>query len=128
MWAWMRYLYQAEPSDDEFGLSDLVAHPWEPLTQSLHILLAPLLVFACAMIWREHVWKRVKSGFAKRRTSGLVLFGLLVPMVASGYLLQVSVNEILREVWLFVHVVGSIAWTLAYLLHQLAGRKKKKAR
>ena len=40
VYAWMRYL--AEPVDEWA----IVNHPWQPHTQHLHILTAPLLVFA----------------------------------------------------------------------------------
>ena len=116
VYAWMRYL--AEPAD-EFSI---VNHPWQPDVQHLHVLTAPLLVFASGLIWRDHVWRRIRSGFQPRRKLGLLLFAMLVPMIASGYLLQVAVDEAWRERWAWTHLVTSLVWVVAYVAHQLAPR------
>ncbi len=116
VYAWMRYL--VEPAD-EFAV---VNHPWQPDALHAHIAVAPLLVFACGWIWLDHVWRRVRSGFAGRRRSGLALFALFGPMVLSGYLLQISEAELAREIWIVTHVATSLLWTSAYLVHQLAPR------
>ena len=117
VYAWMRYL--AEPAD-EFAV---VNHPWQPDVQHLHVLTAPLLVFATGLIWADHVWKRVRSGFKPRRRLGLGLVSLLVPMIASGYLLQVAVEEGTRAFWGWTHLVTSLGWIALYAAHQLAPRQ-----
>lgn len=109
VYGWMLYL--AEPVD-EFAV---VNHPAQPALQALHVVLAPALLFLCGVIWRSHVWPRVRSGFGERRPTGLVLTALLAPMVLSGYLLQVTVDT--RELWIWVHGVTSCLWILAYLVH-----------
>ncbi|HLU38916.1 MAG TPA: hypothetical protein VK081_05995 [Planctomycetota bacterium] len=117
-YGWMRYFVE---SDDEFAV---VNHPWQPAMQHLHVLFAPLLVFACGMIWLDHVWKRVRSGFPVRRRSGLLLAALVFVMIASGYLLQVSTDDAWRTAWIWVHVASSLGWTGGYAVHQLAPRRK----
>lgn len=112
VFAWM--LYFAEP-EDPFAI---VNHPWQPDVQHLHVLTAPLLVFGCGVIWISHVWRRIRSGFPVRRKTGILLAALLWPMIASGYLIQVAVDETLREVSVWVHVSTSIAWIALYLVHQ----------
>lgn len=112
VYGWMRYLL--EPAD-EFSL---VHHPREPLLQELHVLSAPLLVFACGLVWSEHVWQRVRSGHRARRRTGLLLFTLFLPMVLSGYLLQVSTSEGLRALAVWTHACGSGLWLVGYLAHQ----------
>lgn len=121
VYGWMRYL--AEPAD-EFSI---VNHPWQPELKALHILGVPLLVFACGLLWRHHVWARVRSGYPGRRRTGLVLFALLVPMVVSGYGVQVAVAEGWRTAWIWIHGVSSVLWVLGYLVHQLAPRKGRAA-
>ena len=116
VYGWMVYLAVPE---DEFAI---VNHPWQPHLQHAHIWAAPLLVFATAMLWRNHVWKRVRSGFAARRKTGLVLFGLFWPMTLSGYLVQTSLEEAWVRNWSWLHVATSIAWCLAYLVHQVSRR------
>jgi hypothetical protein len=112
----MRYLL--EP-DDPYAV---VNHPLESHVQHLHVLTAPLLVFAVALVWQRHVWARVRSGFAPRRPSGLALVASFVPMVASGYLLQTAGSQAWRTAWLAVHLSTSALWLLAMGVHLLSRR------
>lgn len=118
VYGWMVYL--SEPSDP-FAL---VNHPWQPALQHWHVLTAPLLVFACGLVWSEHVWKRVRSGFALGRRSGLSLFALCAPMVLSGYLLQTAQGQLWQRVWVVLHVASSCLWLLFYVWHQLTPRRQ----
>lgn len=125
VYAWMRYAL--EPADP-FAV---VHHPWEPAVQHLHVLTAPLLVFAVGVIWRRHIWKHYRERVPARRRSGLTLLVTAAPMIASGYLLQTAVDDTWRRTWLVVHLAASALWVLGYLGHQLAnlrnGRETKGA-
>lgn len=116
VYAWMRYL--VEP-DDPYAV---VNHPLERDVQHLHVLAAPLLVFAVALIWQRHVWVRVRSGFAPRRATGLALASSFVPMLASGYLLQTAESEAWREAWVWVHGSTSCLWLAAMGVHLVSRR------
>lgn len=116
VYGWMRYL--AEPVDEWA----IVNHPWEPNMKALHILLVPLLVFACGLLWRTHVWGRIQAGYPHRRRTGILLALLLAPMVVSGYALQVAVDESWRLAWIWLHGVTGCLWVLGYLVHQLRPR------
>jgi len=118
VYGWMRYF--AEPSDS-FAVTN---HPLQSDVHHLHILTAPLLIFACGLIWPRHVWPRVRSSFAARRPTGLALAASLLPMILSGYAVQVSVDDTWQLVWIWVHVVTSSLWILGYLVHQLSARSK----
>jgi hypothetical protein len=120
VYGWMRYFAQ---SDDPFSV---VGHPWQPELHAAHVLTAPLLVFACALVWRAHVWLRVRGGFQPRRQTGLVLALSLAPMILSGYAIQVTIEETWREFWIVLHVASSVLWLLAYGVHQLAPRVRAK--
>lgn len=120
VYGWARYF--GEPAD-EFAL----AHPWQPHAQHLHVLFAPLLVFAGGLIWSRHVWSRVRSGFEPRRPTGLLLAASLFPMIASGYLLQIAVEETWRTVWVWIHVAVSCVWLAGYGVHQLSSRGARRA-
>lgn len=120
VYGWMRYF--VEPDPESFSV---VGHPWEPELQSAHVLLAPLLLFACGIVWRAHVWARMRSGFRPRRPTGLALAIALGPMVLSGYAIQVSVSDAWRTTWIVVHVATSVLWVLAYGLHQLSRRGRE---
>lgn len=113
VYAWMIYL--VHPGDPYA----LVNHPWQPQVQHLHILVAPLLVFAAGLIWRRHIWAGWKKGGRERLKSGVSLGLTLVPMVVSGYLIQTAVEESWRHAWVVVHLVASALWLAGSLVHQL---------
>ena len=118
VYGWMRYF--AEPTD-EFAI---VNHPWQPAMHALHVLAAPLLVFGCGLLWRDHVWARVRSGAPARRRSGLLLFSLVFLMIASGYLLQTAVDEAWRSAWMWIHGVSSTLWLASYVAHLFVRRPR----
>lgn len=117
VYAWM--LYAMEPADP-FSLAN---HPWQPHVQHLHVLLAPLLVFAAGLIWRGHVWKGWRLGLRDR--TGLSLVLTLTPMVVSGYLIQTATDDAWRRIWVIVHLTASALWLLGYLSHQLLPRRRE---
>jgi hypothetical protein len=116
LWGWLRYF---TTPDDPFAV---VNHPLEPDLQALHVITAPLLVFAVAFIWRNHVHERLVAGQLTRRRSGLLLAILFPPMVASGYLLQVGVESGWRLAWAWVHGIAATVWIAVYVGHQFGGR------
>jgi hypothetical protein len=118
VYAWMLYL--VKPTDPYA----VVNHPWQPQAQHLHILVAPLLVFAAGLVWQRHVWWQWKRGLAERRRSGLSLISLLAPMIVSGYLIQTSVDPRWRRIWVGVHLATSLLWLLGYLMHQMMGYRR----
>lgn len=104
--------------------------PWEPLIHNLHIVTVPLLVFACGMIWHNHIlpgwrkWNDGSWGFLKS-SSGLTLFLVLSPMIGSGYLIQVTVDDFWRTSWVWIHLLASGVWAFGYLLHLPRPRAKR---
>jgi hypothetical protein len=113
-YGWMRYF--AEPADE----LALVNHPLQPAFQTLHLLFAPLLVFACALVWSDHVWERVRNGHPARRRTGLALFGLFLPMVLSGAWVQVAEGELARALAIGTHAGSGTLWCLGYAVHLLS--------
>jgi hypothetical protein len=112
IYAWMQYL--VEPTDEWA----VVNHPWQPHFQHIHVLVAPLLVFAVGLIWSTHVIGKVQNGH-KNRMAGIGLTALFLPMAASGYLLQVAVEPGWRRTWIWVHVVSSLLWVATFVAHQV---------
>lgn len=119
VYAVIRYLM--EPVDPY----SVVNHPWQPAVQHLHILAAPLLVFAVGLVWRRHVLMHWRSGVDQRRRSGIGLVLTMTPMVVSGYLIQVAVEERWRAVWVVVHCAASGLWLLGYLVHLATARRRQ---
>jgi hypothetical protein len=110
-YAWAAYLAE---SDDPLGAAN---HPLQPALQHAHILLAPLAIFAGGVIWKDHVWARVRSGTRPRRWSGLSLAITLAPMIASGYLIQVATQDAWRRAFVAVHLTTSALWIAGYAVH-----------
>jgi hypothetical protein len=110
VYAAMRYLMQPA---DEWAV---INHPWQPHVQHLHILVAPLLVFACGLVWRRHIAANWANS-ERRHFSGHGLVLMLIPMVVSGYLIQTTVTDGWRQAWIIVHLVASGAWLFAALGH-----------
>jgi len=125
VWGWMRYVYDPgpEPQDPELLMTWTDVHPWEPLTRTLHIVTAPLLVFAVGLIWRSHVAPRLFRPF-ERSATGLALALLFAPMVLSGVLLQTAATPEARTFWVWFHGISSSVWALCYLVHQVRLRRR----
>jgi hypothetical protein len=113
VYAWMIYLVR--PSDPYA----VVNHPLQPQVLHLHILFAPLVVFAAGVVWRRHIWSHWRRGVRRGRRSGASMVLTLVPMVVSGYLIQTAVEDTWRRTWVVVHLVTSGLWLLGYLAHQI---------
>lgn len=111
LYLWARYL--ATPVDPYA----VARSPVQPLFQHLHVLVAPLLVFAVGIIWREHVWGHFRRDMPARRRSGIALLLALAPMVLSGYLLQTTVEDSWRRAWVIVHLATSAIFVLGYGAH-----------
>ncbi|MCI0587924.1 MAG: hypothetical protein L0323_13920 [Planctomycetes bacterium] len=116
--AYAVFLYLLEPADP-FAVA---SHPLEPVVQRLHVLASPVLLFLVGVVWQRHVLKGLRSGRPERRHSGWALVLLLLPMVASGYFLQVAVEPVWRSLWRVVHLATSVAWALGYLAHLFGPR------
>jgi hypothetical protein len=107
-YAWRTYLI--EPADD------FTSDPWAANSFALHLLVAPLLVFAVGWIFREHVQVRLEQS-AERRPSGLALLALFLPMVASGYALSISADPLLRSALAWIHGISGALWTISFIVH-----------
>jgi len=105
----------------------VVNHPWQPAVQHLHVLTAPLLVFAVGLIWETHVVQKWRNGRGGKRWSGIALAALFSLMAASGYLLQVSVDEGWRSFWSTSHLYVSLLWLGLFAGHWLAARLGRQA-
>ncbi|MDA0321348.1 MAG: hypothetical protein O2923_01325 [Verrucomicrobia bacterium] len=106
-------LYAMHPVD-EFAV---VNHPWQPLMLHAHIVCAPLLVAMLGHFAYHHAILPWRRGTREGRRSGFTMFILAVPMVVSGYFVQVTVSEIWQRAWVWVHVTVSGVWILFGLAH-----------
>ncbi len=109
----LRYFLGGEPDP----YSSVARHPWEPAARDVHLLLAPLLVLGLALIWNGHIRPKYISGARKRRRSGISLMLLSLPMVFSGYLLQIAIDDFWRLIWIWTHGLTSVVFILAFFVH-----------
>jgi hypothetical protein len=109
-------------SSDPFAV---VNHPLQPYMLSAHVVIAPFLVFGFGWIFANHIWPGFTSGIARKRKSGLWSMAAIVPMVLSGYLLQVTTADATRQAMAIAHWISSALFVLAYAIHLLT---KKSAR
>lgn len=107
----MRYLLH---SDDPFSV---VNHPLEPLVHTLHVLFAPTLTLMLGAFWIWHAWPYFQESESRGRLTGIGIMVSAMPMVLSAYLLQVASSTPWREIWIILHVVSSLIWTIALIIH-----------
>lgn len=120
---WTKYLVSPP---DAFAV---VNHPLQPLFLKTHILVSPLLLFALGMIALRHVWLHFRTGVRIGRKSGIITALIIVPMVLTGYLIQVLTGE----GWVRAMALSHIAFGTLYLvgigLHQRfvrAGERRRR--
>ena len=96
----------------------VVGHPLEPWMLKAHIVAAPVLVFALGLITVDHIWKHYRCLVPAGRRSGIVAMWMIVPMVVTGYLIQVvtSVGWLAALAW--THLGVGIVYLVGLLAHQ----------
>lgn len=92
-------------------------------------MVVPLLALGMGGVWYSHAWLFWNLGMKDGRWSGMALLLLALPMMGSGYALQVVVNEGWKTAWLWTHWVYSGVWVAAYAGHwRLQWRKRRTER
>jgi hypothetical protein len=118
VFGWMKYFLV---SNDPYAV---IHHPLQPLVLKLHVLSAPILVFALGVVYTRHVVRQWRSGRARGRPSGIGIVATLLPMVLSGYLIQ----TVSSESWLFrvamIHVAASLLYLAVLVVHQVAAWRR----
>lgn len=105
-YGWMKYLLV--PSEPWA----VINHPLEPWMLKAHILVAPVMVFAVGLIAAGHIWTHFRSGLRVRRRTGLTTMAVLVPMTATGYLIQ----AVTQAGWLQAMVVAHLVTSGLYMV------------
>ncbi len=110
---WAKYLN--EPATD----FSVVNHPLEPWFLKAHILVSPLLLLAVGMILFRHVWRHYRSGIRWGRRSGIVTGLILLPMVATGYLIQVLTAAGWVRAMALSHIGFGALYLVGIAVHQV---------
>lgn len=101
--------------DTEYGLRP---HIMQTYAQAMHILLSPLLVISFGLLWRDHILKLFKAK-NKKLFSGSILTVSLMILIGSGYLIQVVYAVKLKTFFVWMHLILSALYILAYLKHHI---------
>lgn len=117
VYLWMKYLLP-EP----VGFS-VIRHPLQPLVLKLHIITAPLLLFAIGAVAVRHIWRHLLSNTRQGRLTGWSAAITTIPMVFTGYLLQVMASEMWLRVLAIAHIVAGVVYGGGLLLHQIMVRR-----
>lgn len=121
VYAWMKYLL--EPTQPWA----VINHPLEPWVLKAHILVAPVMVFAVGLVAVEHIWKHFRARVRARRRSGLTQMAVLVPMVATGYLIQAVTAAGWLTALIVVHLVTGGVYLLGLGAHWVVGWRRRGA-
>ncbi len=105
-------------SSDPFAVAN---HPWQPHMLTAHVLIAPFAVFAFGWTFSNHIWPALVNR-APNRASGVVSMLLIAPMVATGYLMQVSTADATRHAFAMAHWISAGLYVVVYVAH-LTGRR-----
>jgi uncharacterized membrane protein YfcA len=103
-------------TDDPYAV---INHPLQPLFLKIHIVSAPLLVFAVGIVFTQHIWKQYRSDLQRSRRSGVWLLMALAPMVLSGYLIQTVTGKRVLFWLVAVHLATSVIYLLGFGAHQV---------
>ncbi|MFQ5537821.1 MAG: hypothetical protein ACE5GJ_10245 [Gemmatimonadota bacterium] len=106
----------------------VINHPLQPLMLKLHIIAAPLLVFAVGLIAGEHIWPHFRRSIRLGRPSGLVTMAVLAPMVLSGYLIQTATTEGVLAVLVWTHLATGGVYIVGLAAHYFAFVQRRRAR
>ena len=101
----------------------VINHPLQPWVLKAHILIAPLLVFSVGLITTRHIWQHFRSRVRKARKTGLIAALTLIPLVATGYLIQVVTAETLVRLLGWAHLGLGIVYSLDVAAHWPASRR-----
>jgi hypothetical protein len=112
LYCWMKYFVV---SDDPFSV---INHPLQPYMLDLHLLTAPLFVFAFGLIFESHIQRKLKIGISVNRRSGLAAVIMFWLMVLSGYGLQIGTSDTFSRTSLVLHLASSALFFVSYLMHQ----------
>lgn len=106
----------------------VINHPLQPLVLKLHIVAAPVLVFGLGTIALDHVWKHLRTSIRLGRRSGVTAMAVVLPMVASGYLIQAVTDTTLLRAMVWIHLGTGGVFAVGLALHQAVISRRRRAR
>lgn len=94
-----------------------INHPLQPWMLKIHILAAPAMVFSIGLIGADHIWRHYRQGGQTGRRSGLTAMWAAVPMVLTGYLLQVTTSTAWLQALSWMHLATGGIFVAGLVAH-----------
>jgi len=98
-------------------------HYFQTYIQGAHIVLSPLLLISFGILWQEHILKFFQKR-SRKLISGVTLTFSLVLIGFSGYLIQILYTDAPKKFAVWLHLLFSALYILAYLRHHFLSFKK----
>ena len=118
VYAGMKYLL--DPADEWA----VVNHPLQPWVLKLHILAAPVLVFAIGLIAARHILPHLRARAPRSLRSGLASALIIIPMILTGYLLQAVTTATALTILGYIHLAAGTLYALSSITHTLSARRR----
>ena len=103
----------------------VVNHPLQPWLLKAHILAGPVLVFGIGLMAARHILPHLRNGVRHARASGSTAAYVIIPMVATGYLLQAITHARTLDILGWVHLAAGAVFTAASVAHALRARRRR---
>ncbi len=97
-----------------FGLRP---HPQTSSLLHLHIITVPLLLIMFGILWKGHIYSKLKSDHKERKRSGVAILILFSLMCLSGYMLQLALGVSIDQNLGLFHTALSLCWLIFSLWH-----------
>jgi hypothetical protein len=94
-----------------------IGHPWQPGLLKAHILVAPFAIMGVGLILRRHALARLRKGEPSGRRTGASMLWSFLPLVLSGYLVQVFVAPATVRWTGWIHAGIGMLFVLGYAFH-----------
>ena len=92
-------------------------HPMQPGFMKAHLLLAPFAVLGVGLLLRRHALARLRRGEQNGRRSGLTMLWIFLPLVLTGYLVQVFIGPGAVHATGWTHAALGLVFALGYVFH-----------
>ena len=120
----------AMTADDPYAV---VNHPLQPWFMDLHVLAGPAMIFAIGLIARSHIFPpagrcRSRQGRGPARSTGRLAVATLLPLVATGYLIQVFTDATARAICVWIHLTTGAVYLAAFIAHLAVSRRMEATR
>lgn len=119
---WTKYFV---PANDPWSV---INHPLQPWFLKAHIITAPLLIFAIGLIATRHIWPHYQARIRRGRRSGILTALFTLPMILTGYLIQVVTHVGWLRALAISHIVLGLVFAAGLAVHQIATRVRRGSR